>query len=61
MTTRDDEADLMLTLPGKTGREDEGVGLMEAVSFTALTRLPLLRRVRGNFNSFFRYNWAVRL
>ena len=58
-TTRDDEADLMLTMPMKAGQEDEGVGLKEAVSFPALIGLPLLRRVRGNFNNFLRYSWAV--
>ena len=61
MTTRDDEADLMLTIPMKTVQEDEGVGLKEAVSFPALTGLPLLRRVRSNSNHFFRYNGAVGL
>ena len=61
MRTRDEEADLMLTMPMKTGREDERVGLKEAVSFPALTGLPLLRRVRSNSNHFFRYNGAVGL
>ena len=42
MTTRDDEADLMLTMPMKTGQKDERVGLLEAVSFPVLTGLPFL-------------------
>ena len=61
MTTRDDEADLMLTILMKTSQEDEGVGLKEAVPFPVLTGLPLLRRVRNNSNHFFRYNGAVGL